>query len=330
MSRASRIWGEILAQAWSALRDNRLRSVLSILGIAVGVAAVIAVGTIANSGRQRIFEELETFGLSSVWVYRRYNDSDPFRAERPGSGIQERDYQAIRQGCCDKVALATPYVEKEGPRLGMRAGNRYSNARISGVGVDYLAVNNDVIVRGRPFRLQDERRRRPVVILGPEVRDELFGPDRDPVGAEIRISGRKFTVIGLLQEKSRDFLAAIGSAGGANANNRVLVPYTVLQQMIGTKDIRLIQAQAVTAADADAAVTQIVTMLKRNHNAQYEYNSETMAQAVATANRILQGVSLIGIVAASVSLLVGGLGIMNIMTTSVLERTREIGVRKAI
>jgi putative ABC transport system permease protein len=319
-----------ISQAIWALKDNRLRTVLSVLGITVGIAAVMAVGTISKSGHYLIFNELETFGLKSVWVFRSNDEKDPNRTVRAGTGIEAADLEAFRDGCCSAVERISPIVNTRQIRLTVRNGNRFSNAQITGVGAEFSSINNDNLTAGRHLKPEDVLRLRTLAVIGPTVAEDLFGAGTNPIGREIRIDGKKFLVIGLLEAKSRDFLASIGSAGGQDANNRILLPYTTLQMQLGSKDIHVLHAKAVDITQADAAVSQITGVLERQHNHRYKYKSTTMAEYIATSNRILQGVSLIGIVAASVSLLVGGMGIMNIISTSVLERTREIGLRKAV
>lgn len=318
------------SQALYALRDNRRRTLLSILGIAIGIAAVMAVGTISKGGNYLIFSELETFGLNSVWVFRDWEDKDPHRMVRQGSGIDNDDYQALTAGCCTAMRRISAVVHAPfGQRIIIQSVNRYSNARVQGVDVTLTAIANDVIIQGRPFRVRDIASRRAVAILGPTAAEDLFGA-ASSIGREFRIGNRKFTVIGVLEAKSRDFLASIGSSGGQDANNRILIPYTTLQQMLGHKQITFLQAEAMTQTQADAAAQQIIAVLQRHNGPNYAYKSETMATYITTTDRILSGVAMIGIIAASVSLLVGGMGIMNIMSTSVLERTREIGLRKAV
>lgn len=319
-----------MLQAFFALKENRLRSILSILGIAVGIAAVMAVGTISKGGNYLVFSELKTFGLNSVWVYRDRRDKDPHRLIRQGTGLDNYDLQALHAPCCNAVKRFSPVVLNRATRQIIQTINRYSNAQIYGVNDEYLHINNDKLVQGRGFRPRDIQRRRAVAILAPTTVKDLFGENAAPIGREFRIGLRRFTVIGVLEGKSRDFLASIGSAGGEDANNRILVPYTLYQQMNANKAINFFHIEAATLQQAEQAAKQVIAVLDRRNSKNYKYRSETMATYIGTAQRILDGVALIGIVAASISLLVGGMGIMNIMSTSVLERTREIGLRKAI
>lgn len=319
---------DIFLQAMQALRDNRLRTILSILGITVGIAAVMAVATVSAGGRYLIFTELETFGLKSIWVYRDSAEKDPRKAVRAGSGIDNSDYEAVRAARSWAIKKISPVVTGGGEVLMVRQGNRYANAQISGVAADYLEINNDALQSGRTLRDEDVTRNRPVAIIGADVQKELFAKGMDPVGQSIRIGGKSVTVIGVLRGKNRDFLSSIGSNG--NANSRILLPYTYFQQQLGTREIKLLQAETSGLADTDAAVFLIKDILKRRHGERFSYKAETMAHYVTTTENILRGVTIIGIIAASVSLFVGGMGIMNIMSTSVVERTREIGIRKAL
>lgn len=321
---------DIAKQAFASLRDNRLRTILSVAGIAIGITAVIAIGTVSRGGRFVIFSELETFGLKSLWVVRDYQDHDPHRIVRRGSGIENGDYRAISLECCPSVLRLTPVITEMRQKLPVQFGNRYAQASVQGIDADYFVINNDSFQRGRGLRPEDSARRHHVAVIGPDVERDLFGEGRDAVGHDIRIGREKFFIIGVLRGKNRGFLASIGSSGGQGANNRVLVPYLTYEQMMGSKEISYLQAEAVSLDQADTAVSQITRMLKQRNRDQFVYRGETMAQYIETANRILRGVSLIGVVAASISLLVGGMGIMNIMSTSVLERTREIGLRKAV
>lgn len=326
---------DALEEATLSMRDYKLRSLLSILGIAIGIAAVILIGTISSGGRQFIYNELQTFGLRSVWVFRDQSIVDPTRAGREGTGIDIEDVDALAANmCCNGLARVTPVVyggrDSSGGQLLVGQGERYSLPKLEGVGLSYLAINNDQLAAGRGFKEQDIARRLPVAIIGSKIADELFGDGNRIVGRQVSLGDRSFEVIGVLQAKDRSFLSSIGSGGGQNVNSRVLLPWTVAQQLLGRTDIDLLQGEAAEGTDATQVGAQVAATLRRRHHGDFEYRHESMANYVQTADRILAGVSLIGLVAAAVSLLVAGLGIMNIMSTSVLERTREIGIRKAI
>ncbi|OWY36557.1 ABC transporter permease [Herbaspirillum aquaticum] len=319
-----------LEQAAIALADNRLRSCLSVLGVAVGVAAVMAVGTISQGGRRLIFEELETFGLRSVWVFRVNEDKKPDSTRRYGTGFDNVDMDLMETSCCASVRRFSPVLQLKDRQFLIRVVSMYSNAQIIGVNHHYLDINNDRLASGRFFSPDDIAKRRNLAVIGPAVAADLFGSARDPVGHVLRIGDRKYTVVGVTEKKSRDFLSSIGSIGGQDSNNQVLIPYTSLQQQLGNKLIHFIHAESITLDRADAAALELTSFFERRHQHRYAYKSDTMARYIATAERILDGVSIIGLVAASLCLLVGGLGIMNVVSTSVLERTREIGLRKAV
>jgi putative ABC transport system permease protein len=320
---------ELVYQAFEALRGNRLRTFLSVLGITIGIAAVITVGTISKGGQLLIFSELETFGLKSAWVYRKDDSKNPNEYVRQGTGIDNTDVRILESALPETVARLTPVVAVD-ERLTVRNRGRFSNAQIRGVNAHFFTITNDELLSGREFRVDEVRKRRKLAVIGTLVRDDLFGVNQDPIGKVFRIAEQQFTVIGLLKDKSRDFLASIGTVGGQSANNRIVIPYTVLQQFSGNDAVNYLQLEAVSIERADNAANQVAQLLERQHHSKYQYQTETMAQYIATTKRIMTGVTLIGIVTASVSLLVGGLGIMNIMSTSVIERTREIGLRKAV
>lgn len=319
-----------LRQATDALADHKLRTALSVLGITIGIAAVMAVSTISKGGNHVIYSELETFGINSVWVYRDENAENFGQSRREGSGIVTDDFISLQQ---QREALGilrlTPVVYPNA-RWRITQSRRNVNAQLLGVGKDYPHIVNDELEAGRLFNSIDIDKRKHVALLGPSVAERVLDPSHESLGQIVRINGQRFTVIGLLASKSRDFLSSIGSATGQNANDRVLVPYTTLQSMIGTKDIGNLQLEVKRFDEAESVAIEVKRRLKHRHPDGFHYSSETMASYIVTTNRILGGVAIIGIVAASISLLVGGMGIMNMMGTSVLERTREIGVRKAI
>lgn len=322
------IFQDVLTQALSSLKENRLRTVLSILGITVGIAAVMVVGTVSEGVKKYIYAELDTYGLETIWIYRKWEDDNPYRSARKGSGIDNDDLKSMRS-CCPSVKHVTPVVYADEDSIRMRSRGSFSNVNLEGVGIHYLEINNDTLMSGRNIRIEDIQRRKPVAIIGTKTRDELFGRHVNPLKRVIRWGDIRLTVVGLLETKDRDILTQLG-ADDYDVNKRVLIPYTLYQQQFGVKDIHTLQAEAISVDKVDQATKELTELLGRRHNNHYEYVNESMEGWIATAENILNNISLVGIVAASISLLVGGLGIMNIMGTSVVERTREIGIRKAL
>lgn len=323
-------WLDVLDQALRALAAHRLRTTLSVLGITIGIAAVMAVATVSRGGNYLVYAELETFGLRSAWVYRDWNATPPDQPRRTGSGIDADDVKAIEARAISLgVTRLTPQVSLD-ERPVISRGNRVTDAELSGVGLEHTDIVDDRIFDGRPFHHSDFERRYPVALLAPDVVRRLFPAGVQAIGKTFRIDGRRFRVIGLLEGKSRDFLASIGASDGQAVNDRILVPWTTLLTMRADDDVDTLQIEVADANDAERTTDAVRSLLARRHRGNYVYEGETMGSYIATADRILGGVALIGIIAASISLLVGGMGIANMMSTAVLERTREIGVRKAI
>jgi len=329
MSVNSDVFGDVFSQALYALKDNKLRTILSILGIAVGIGAVMTVGTITQGMKKYVYKELETYGLRSVWIYRDWGEDDPTKVVRQGSGIDNEDFKIIRAGCCPSVKRATPQIYSDATDLKIHAGSAFYNASIEGVGLEYLKINNDELAIGRNFRKDDIKRKKSVAIVGVKVVKELFGRRVNVVGKSFRFYKQKYTIIGILEEKNRELLSQLG-ADSYDINGRVLIPYTLYQSLMGSKDIHTLQAEAVSIEKTDLAIKQITDLLERRHSYRFKYKSESMEGWISQANEVLLLIAGAGLLLASVALLVGGMAIMNIMSTSVIERTREIGIRKAL
>lgn len=322
------IFHDVLLQAISSLKENKLRTVLSVLGITIGICAVMVVGTVSQGVKKYVYQELDTYGLETLWVYRKWEVDNPFRSVRQGSGIDNDDLKFMHS-CCPSVKQVTPVVYGNEEHVTMRSKGKFTKTNLEGVGVNYLNINNDSVMLGRDFRADDIHRRKPVAIIGTKIRDELFGERSNPIKKILRWGDVRLTVIGVLALKDRDILSQLGT-DDYDVNQRVLVPYTLYQQRLGSKEIQTLQAEAVSVEKTDKALDELTGLLKRRHNYHYEYVSESMDEWISTAEDLLKKISFVGVVAALISLLVGGMGIMNIMSTSVVERTREIGIRKAL
>ncbi|MCG6969236.1 MAG: ABC transporter permease [Gammaproteobacteria bacterium] len=320
---------DVFVQAVYSLSDNKLRTVLSILGIAVGIAAVMAVGSVIQSAREYIFAEFQTYGLKTIWIYRDWGDDNENKVVRQGSGIDNDDFEVIQHGCCSAVQRASPVVYSQKYTVTVNNGNDFYDAPVEGVGLDYLNINNDNILVGRNFSRNDIEHRKEVALIGLKAAEELFGKNSSYLNKSFRLYKRKYTVIGVLANKKREIIAQLG-IDNYDINGRVLIPYTVYQSILGSKDVHTLQAEAVSMDKTHEASKQLEDLLQRSHGGRYNYTTETMDGWINQAKTYLRNISLAGLFVASVSLLVGGMGIMNIMSTSVIERTREIGVRKAI
>jgi len=322
------IFHDVLLQAISSLKENRLRTILSVLGIMIGICAVTVVGTVSQGVKKYVYQELDTYGLETLWIYRKWEDDNPFRSAREGSGIDNDDLKFM-QSCCQSIKHVTPVVYSDQDGVPMRSKGKFTKTNLEGVGVHYMDINNDKLGLGRGLRPEDIQRRKPVAIIGTKVRDELFGSHSNPIKKVLRWGDVRLTVVGILDFKDRSILSQLGT-DDYDVNQRVLIPYTLYQQQLGSKEIHTLQAEALSVSVTKDALDELTELLKRRHNFRYEYVAESMDGWISTAEDLLRKISFIGLVAALISLLVGGMGIMNIMSTSVVERTREIGIRKAL
>jgi len=326
----STIYKDVIEQALFSLRDNKLRSILSVLGVAIGIGAVMAVGSVAEGVRDYIYAELESYGIRTIWVYRqREENQDPNKAVRQGSGIVDDDYEYFvkSKSCCPALKRVSPqvYWAEQQP---VRVGNEFYVPNMEGVGVEYLDIVNDKLEQGRNFTLNDMERRYPVAIVAPKAAQEMFGHS-NPVGRTFRYFEQKYTVIGLLKEKNRDILSKV-NADTYDINKRVLIPYTNLQSILGSKEIHTLLGEGYSLEGTIDAMDQVKTVLERRYGDRFKYKSENMQSWIDNAEQYINKIRLTGLAFAALALFVGGMGIMNIMSTSVIERTREIGIRKAL
>ncbi|MDH5231999.1 MAG: ABC transporter permease [Gammaproteobacteria bacterium] len=321
---------EVIRLAWATITDYRLRSILSILGISIGVAAVITISLVSLAGRQIVFKEFSTYGLNTLWIYRTAEDANPLKSVREGSGITEADYLYLKNNCCSHVVRFTPVVYHRDWIMQLRAGNYYSKTSVEGVDVEHAAINNDQIIMGRNFRVDDIKNKRPVALIGTATQKKLFGHLQSPLGQELRMGTLKLTVIGVYTAKERNLLTALGATNGYDVNDRLTMPYTLYQQILGSKDIHTLLAESTGLENTSIALEEVVLTLKRLNDNRFQYTTESMLGWIDTANLIMRNLTLIGGFAAIITLLMGSLGIATMMSTAVIERTQEIGIRKAV
>ncbi len=310
--------------ALRALRRNLMRSGLTMLGIIIGVAAVIAMVAIGTGAKEQVASSIAQIGQNTVLVL----SGAPSRGGvRGGWGssptLTRQDYEAIRKEI-PGVIRATPDVRKNAQVM---AGNQNVNTTINGAGEDYVEIRAWDFVEGGNFSAADVKASTKVAILGNTVATNLFG-DASPVGQIVRIQNAPYTVVGLLKPKGMNMM-------GMDQDDCVLVPWSsAMVRLTGTDSFRSITVQAESAEQVDAVIEDLTALLRQRHRIRegveddfhVHSQQEIMEMATSTAKTMT---ILLGAIA-GVSLLVGGIGIMNIMLVSVTERTREIGVRMAV
>ena len=314
---------ENLKMAFSALMGNKLRSSLTMLGIAIGNASVIALVGVGEGAQKVALEQFEALGPNVLFVS---TSSRNVRRTIPNPRpLTYEDAQAIAS---QVPAIAAISPELSGKRI-LSFGNRTSNSPLIGVGAEYLNVRNRQLSKGRFIMESDLKRDNRVIVLGSELAKNLFG-NRNPVGENLRIGNLSFQVIGVLQAK--------GSLFEANQDDRALIPLTTMSnQVLGRNSIygiplTHISVLAKNSSQIKAAQFQISNLLQMRHQVSDENYVQIFPQTAILEMAKETNDSLTRMLAsiASISLFVGGIGIMNIMLVSVTERTQEIGLRKAL
>jgi len=314
----------LFREAFVALTRNWLRSALTILGIAVGVAAFICVVAIGNAGSSRIEEQLQNLGNNFVWIEAGSRNRNGMRAGARGT-------RSLVLGDALAISEQVPLIRSMSPNVDGHVQVVYGGenwaTQYRGVAPEYIQIRRWRLRRGAFFTKADVDAAAPVCVLGQTVIDNLFGSD-DPIGATIRVQGLPCKVTGVLQAKGF-------SAMGQDQDDFVLLPFTTVQKRItGTFWLDDIFCSAVSRDAMSEATRQITGLLRERHHMNpgedNDFNvrrPEDLIQAQLASSRIMT--ILLGSIA-SLSLLVGGIGIMNIMLVSVTQRTREIGVRLAV
>ena len=313
----------------TALRANRLRSALTMLGIVIGVAAVIAMVAVGSGATERIQQQIEAIGSNLILVI---PGSITSNGVRLGSGatvtLSEDDARAIASEC-PAVAAVAPTV-RGGAQV--TYGNNNWATSIVGTTPDYLTIRDQTVVRGNPFSADDGSSGTKVALLGGTVSQNLFG-SADPTGQTIRIKNVPFTVDGVLSAKGQ-------SPTGQDQDDVILIPIsTAKRQVVGASQanagsIGAIMVQAVDAHSMDEAQSEIEALVRQRHRMRPgqddDFTVRNLSDVFSAQESSARVMSILLGAIASVSLVVGGIGIMNIMLVSVTERTREIGLRIAI
>jgi putative ABC transport system permease protein len=312
--------------AFRALARNKMRSALTMLGIVIGVSAVIAMVSIGQGAQASVQEQIASVGTNLLFVGA---GSQNVGGVRSGTGatfsnrLTVEDIEAIRREV-PTVAMASPTVNT---RAQLVFGNQNWNTQVQGVNEQFPQIKKWAVASGEFFTEADVRTAARVIVLGKTVADSLY-PGMDPVGQVVRVRDLPFRVIGVMVAKGQD-------AGGRDQDDTAFAPFTAVQKkLLAITYVQFAHVSAISPSATYAAQEQITELLRQRHklapNEEDDFfvrNLTDVAEAADETNRIMT--ILLGSIA-GVSLLVGGIGIMNIMLVSVTERTREIGIRMAI
>ena len=306
-----------------SLRLKKLRTGLAMLGIIIGVAGIMVIGVMGTTGKSLIFDEIKTFGFETVWIYRKTTPQKGRSWEPKGSGIRHDDILSLKEDI-PSIRWITPVVEE---KEWAHSNGVEHLTRLHYVNETFIHIENDQLHSGRFLNKTDIMSLRRVCVIGHDVAQKLF-PSNSPIGEQLLVGNTFYKVIGVLKEKDRDFLKSIG-ASSENPNGRLFVPISISLQKNG-QEIDYIQ---LSASSADLAITtakQVITYLKDRHQHIFDYHFSAMKNYIDSANRILGIVSWMLGISVTIAIVVGGIGIANIMTISVIERVKEIGIRKSL
>jgi putative ABC transport system permease protein len=313
----------ILKVGLKAISRNKLRSILTALGIIIGVACVIAMIAVGQGSQAQIQAQISALGTNFLMIFPGVATQSGARIFTGQSTITEDDVAAVKAEC-PAVAYVTPVSRSAAQVV---AGNLNWGTSIQGVGVEWPFVRSWNVEKGAFFGDSEIRAAAKVCLLGSTVANALF-EGQDPVGQTVRIKNFPFRVVGVLETKG-------GNSMGQDQDDVVVAPYTTVMRLLkGSTKIDMFMTSAVSQAAVPEAQKQIEALLRQRHRLQPGQDSDFMIRSqqeiAQTADETSRTLSVLLASAASISLLVGGIGIMNIMLVSVTERTREIGIRMAI
>lgn len=316
----------LMKVAIKAIANNKFRSFLSMLGIIIGVAAVIVMMAIGQGSKESIRQNIAQMG-SNIIMIRPGADKGMGGVKQDPSSMQtlkEEDYEAIKNEA-KYVTYVSPEVTSSGQCIN---GNNNTSSTMYGESTEYLDIKQWEVTSGSVFSDEDIKKAAKVCIVGKTVVDELFPDGQDPIGKTIRFKSIPFRIIGVLKSKGYNSF-------GMDQDNLIIAPYTtVMKRLTAQTYLSSINCSAITEDMTDDAISELTSILHEQHkikdDGEDDFTIRSQQEIMETMSSTMDTVTLILVVAAAFSLLVAGIGIMNIMLVSVTERTKEIGLRMSV
>ena len=311
------VLSEIFSFAYDTFCSNKVRFALTALGMVIGTASLILVVTIGMSGKQYVLNQIQAIGANMIDAE---YQSGEMRNVTPDL-LTVDDMHAVLQQVPGIIA-ASPVVPLD-DRIAV-GGGKERDLRMLGGYPEYASVRNLVVLSGRFFDAQDEQARNKVGVVQQKLAVQLYGSVEDAVGQVIKLSGLPFTVIGTFRERVDTF------GQSEVTDNSVLIPYTVSRYFTGTSDVKQLYFSAAEPSMVVPVTEQVRRVIQSRHRPESVYAVQNLTELVAVADRTANALTLVLLLISMVTLLVSGIGIMNIMLATVSSRIREIGIRKAI
>jgi putative ABC transport system permease protein len=311
--------GEILAFSFETFCSNKIRFMLTALGMVIGTASLILVVTIGMTGRQYVLSQIQAIGTNEIWA--EYQGGTQHISSSSPDPLTVDDLKAVRQ-VVPGIVAASPVINLE-ERVPVGNGKE-KDIQILGVDPEYLRVRNLVVPSGRFFDQADSQAHNKVGVITDKMAIQLYGSTAAAIGKVIKLSGLPFTIIGTFKERVETF------GQSEIVDNTLLIPYSVSRYFTDTPTVKLVYFSMADPSMVPAATVQVKRVLQSRHRAESVYNVSNLTALLAMADRIATGLTWVLLLIAMVTLLVSGIGIMNIMLATVTSRIREIGVRKAI